>query len=710
MAGERAYALISDLVLLERAVHSYALDLLRDKDFTLVSVPSLVREEALIGTGMFPAHREEIYAIPADDLYLAGTAEVALVGFHSDEILDHRQLPIRYAGISPCFRREAGSAGRDVRGLLRVHQFEKVEQFVICAADLAESDRWHAELLGTAEQLLQGLGLAYEVMEVSTGDMGAGKYRMNDINTWMPSLGAYRETHSCSSLLDWQARRANVRYRDADGTVRFAYTLNNTAVATPRILAALVENFQTEQAQVIVPAVLRPYLGRAPANCSKLRGVNLDADRVAELAARPLSDLTRRDVALALLTVPSADALGSLPGIRRGLLAAGNPLSAVFWSSAEAILHKINDSDATVGDVRTWLEATGTEPNGIIGLHVWDDQSERSQLAAEMHTRLVSHLEDRLAAGEIDPDLLVAADPAACRAYIAVQERWMTSPLPDGRVPMDVLLDEKDEEFLAEWDAADAEALAAIGELLDQVGDRPLPADDLRAAAGRLREYIARPGWPGAAADRVRRHARGGPARRRRRAVAPARHGRGVAGGVGRLGPEDEGELNETDSAIAAICAIDHFDWLAVITALAVGGPGTSASAADLAGYVRDYDPDGAEQGEEDEDDFDLGDLDEDGEFDELGMEGLFLPVTSLWQVLGAIDDEDCLTPLGWWGLPEAMRRVWAPSGSQASRREEPRRGWKPAGRSLRDELGWSRDGRPCRHGQEDQDGSRGRQ
>ena len=261
VAGERAYALTADLVLLERAVHSYALDLLRDKDFTLVSVPSLVREEPLIGTGMFPAHREEIYAIPADDLYLAGTAEVALVGFHSDEILDHKRLPIRYAGISPCFRREAGSAGRDVRGLLRVHQFEKVEQFVICVADVAESDRWHAELLGTAEQLLQGLGLAYEVMEVSTGDMGAGKYRMNDINTWMPSLGTYRETHSCSSLLDWQARRANVRYRDADGTVRFAYTLNNTAVATPRILAALVENFQTDQAQVRVPAVLRPYLG-----------------------------------------------------------------------------------------------------------------------------------------------------------------------------------------------------------------------------------------------------------------------------------------------------------------------------------------------------------------------------------------------------------------------------------------------------------------
>ncbi len=261
VAGERAYALTGDMVLLERAVHSYALDLLRDKDFTLVSVPSLVREEALIGTGQFPAHREETYAITADDLYLAGTAEVALVGLHSNEILDHKHLPIRYAGISPCFRREAGSAGRDVRGLLRVHQFEKVEQFVICAADAAESDRWHEELLGTAEQLLQGFGLAYEVVECSTGDMGAGKYRMTDINTWRPSLGAYRETHSCSSLHDWQARRANIRYRDANGTLRFAYTLNNTAVATPRILAALVENFQTSQAQVRVPDVLRPYLG-----------------------------------------------------------------------------------------------------------------------------------------------------------------------------------------------------------------------------------------------------------------------------------------------------------------------------------------------------------------------------------------------------------------------------------------------------------------
>jgi seryl-tRNA synthetase len=261
VAGERAYALTGDMVMLERAMLSYALDHLIERGSTVISVPALVREEALIGTGQFPAHREETYAVTADDLYLAGTAEVALVGLHSGEILDAKALPIRYAGISPCFRREAGSAGRDVRGLLRVHQFEKVEQFVICQADDEESDRWHADLLGAAEHLLQGLGLHYEVVECATGDMGAGKYRMNDVNTWFPSLGRFRETHSCSSLHDWQARRASVRYRDTDGTVKFAYTLNNTAIATPRLLAALVENYQTADLKVRVPDVLRPYLG-----------------------------------------------------------------------------------------------------------------------------------------------------------------------------------------------------------------------------------------------------------------------------------------------------------------------------------------------------------------------------------------------------------------------------------------------------------------
>jgi seryl-tRNA synthetase len=261
VAGERAYALKGDMVLLERAMLSYALDHLISTGSTVISVPAMVREEALVGTGQFPMHREETYALPADDLYLAGTAEVALVGLHSGEILDAKALPIRYAGISPCFRREAGSAGRDVRGLLRVHQFEKVEQFVICAADDEESDRWHADLLGAAEHLLQGLELHYQVVEIATGDMGAGKYRMNDVETWFPSLDRFRETHSCSSLHDWQARRASIRYRDTDGTVKFAYTLNNTAIATPRLLAAVVENYQTADQKVRVPQVLQPYLG-----------------------------------------------------------------------------------------------------------------------------------------------------------------------------------------------------------------------------------------------------------------------------------------------------------------------------------------------------------------------------------------------------------------------------------------------------------------
>jgi len=397
---------------------------------------------------------------------------------------------------------------------------------------------------------------------------------------------------------------------------------------------------------------------------------------VADLAGRPLSKLTRRDVALALLTVPAADALGSLPGLRRGMLAAGNPLSAGFWASAEATLTQIADGTATVGDVRTWLEATGTEPKGIIGLHVWDEQSERSQLAAEMHTRLVSHLEEQLAAGEIDPDLLASADPEACRAYIEVQERWMTSPLPDGRVPMDVLLDEKDEEFMAEWDAADAEALAATRALLGRVGDRPLPRADLRRAAGRLRRDLTRPGWPG----RLLTECSG--LRPKSLPADDAELWLGLAAGVaspqgpddwprpGPAGPADD-DTDDTDSEIAAICAIDHFDWLAVITALAEGGPGTPASAADLAAYVRDYDPedlDGPDQGPagpsdgeagDDEGGFDDGFPDED---DDLTLEGLFLPVTSLWQVLGAIDDDERLTSLGWWGLPEAMLRIWAPS------------------------------------------------
>jgi hypothetical protein len=415
--------------------------------------------------------------------------------------------------------------------------------------------------------------------------------------------------------------------------------------------------------------------------------VNLDADQIAELAARPLSALTRRDVALALLAVPADDSLGGLPGIRRGMLAAGNPLSAAFWSSAEKTLQLIEDGDATVGDVRAWLQATGTEPNGIIGLHVWEDQSERSELAEEMHTRLVTHLEDQLAAGEIDPDALASGDPAALRGYTQIQERWMTTALADGRVPMDALLDEQDEEFLAEWDAADAEALSVLDALLAKVGDRPAPAAELAQACAKLREIITAPGWPAELLIEC-----GGldpedlPADDTELWLTLAA---GVASPMGNdddwdpdaEGDEDElgdDEPSETESAIASICAIDHFDWLAVTSAIATGGPGTSASAADLAAYVRDFDPDDEEdtaevveiaveideEGEITEIDLDEIDFDDDDlePFDELSMESLFLPVTTLWQVLGAIDTEDRLTPLGWWGLPEAMRQVWAPA------------------------------------------------
>ena len=178
---------------------------------------------------------------------------MVLTSLHSGEIVEADKLPILYAGFSPCFRREAGSAGKDVRGLLRVHQFVKVEQYVICEADEAQSAEWHAKLLGLAESLLAALEIPYQVIETSTGDMGLGKYRMNDIESWVPSLGKYRETHSCSTLHDWQARRANIRYRGADGKVRFAHTLNNTALASPRILVPLLENHQTADGRVKLP-------------------------------------------------------------------------------------------------------------------------------------------------------------------------------------------------------------------------------------------------------------------------------------------------------------------------------------------------------------------------------------------------------------------------------------------------------------------------
>ena len=261
VAGSRMYALKGRLALLEQALMFWAQQVIAADGFTLMTVPALAKPEAFVATGHFPGHEDEAYEVPKDGLYLAGTGEIALTSLHSGEILEAAQLPILYAGYSPCFRREAGSAGRDVRGLLRVHQFYKLEQYVICADDEAESAGWHARLLANAEKLLQGLEIPYQVVETSTGDMGLGKFRMNDIESWVPSLGKYRETHSCSTLHDWQARRANLRWRDAERKVRFVHTLNNTALASPRILVPLLENHQQADGRVRLPAALQGLMG-----------------------------------------------------------------------------------------------------------------------------------------------------------------------------------------------------------------------------------------------------------------------------------------------------------------------------------------------------------------------------------------------------------------------------------------------------------------
>ena len=259
IAGSRTFTLKRDMVEMELAIWRFATDFMKDRGFTLIDLPSLAREAALIGTGHFPSGRGDVYQLD-DDLYLSGTGEVALNYLQSGDILSASELPVRYAGISACFRREAGAAGRDVRGLFRVHQFYKVEQYVICPPDKDESARWFETLLENAEALVQALELPYRVVRTCTGEMGAGKVRMWDIECWVPAQERYRETHSVSELYDWQARRADLRYRDADGKVRHVYTLNNTGIATPRILVPLLEVHQQEDGRVRVPEALRPYL------------------------------------------------------------------------------------------------------------------------------------------------------------------------------------------------------------------------------------------------------------------------------------------------------------------------------------------------------------------------------------------------------------------------------------------------------------------
>lgn len=259
--GSRSYYLRGAGAQLHRAVQQLAIDVLAERGFTLLEVPLMVREEALTSTGFFPLGREQTYELQDEDKWLVGTSEAPLVAYCSGEMLDLGAEPLRLSAATACFRREIGSAGRDVRGLYRVHQFAKVEQVVLCEADAAVSERMLQEITANAEHILELLELPYRVVAVCTGDMSQKTHKQYDIETWMPSRQAYGETHSASNLLDFQARRANIRYRDREGRLQYAHTLNNTAVATPRILIPLLENHQQADGTVYIPAALRPYMG-----------------------------------------------------------------------------------------------------------------------------------------------------------------------------------------------------------------------------------------------------------------------------------------------------------------------------------------------------------------------------------------------------------------------------------------------------------------
>ncbi len=261
LAGSRNYVLKGDLSLLEGAVMRYALDVMVQKGFVPLSVPTLVRTETMIGTGYFPGGEDQAYKCDdRDDLCLVGTAEVPITALHQDEILDLEQLPMRFVALSSCYRREAGTYGKDTKGLYRVHQFQKVEQVILDVSDEERSLEHHHAILQNSEEVLQALGLPYRVVNVCGGDLGQPQIQKFDIETWMPSREGYGETHSASRFHDFQARRLNLRYRGEDGKVRFVHTLNNTVAASTRMLIALLENHQTETGQVRVPEPLRPYM------------------------------------------------------------------------------------------------------------------------------------------------------------------------------------------------------------------------------------------------------------------------------------------------------------------------------------------------------------------------------------------------------------------------------------------------------------------
>jgi seryl-tRNA synthetase len=258
VAGSRFAYLKGPLVLLELALVRWSLELLMGKGFEPVVPPVLVRAEALFGTGFLPDTEQQIYHLPEDDLYLAGTSEVPLASLHAGEILDEERLPLRYAGFSPCFRREAGAAGKDTRGIFRVHQFDKVEMFTFVRPE--DSDEEHERLLAVEEEILQALDIPYRVVNIAAWDLGASAAKKYDLEAWLPGQGRFRELTSCSNTTDYQARRLNVRYRPAGGgSVSFVHTLNGTAVAVGRTIIALVENHQSDDGSIAIPEVLQQF-------------------------------------------------------------------------------------------------------------------------------------------------------------------------------------------------------------------------------------------------------------------------------------------------------------------------------------------------------------------------------------------------------------------------------------------------------------------
>jgi seryl-tRNA synthetase len=258
-SGFRGYFMKNDGAMLEMAIWQYVMHRWQGKGFEPMLVPSLVRREALIGTGYLPGGEEDLYKDGND--YMAGTGEVATMFYHSDEVLDKASLPKKYIVWSPCFRKEAGSHGKDVKGLIRVHEFYKCEQVVLCEARHDVSVAHHEEIARNAEEMMEELGIPYHTVVNCGGDLGQGQVKKYDIEAWMPSQKKYRETHSASYFHDFQTRRLGIRYKDDDGKLHYAHSLNNTAAATPRLITAIVENYQQADGTILVPEVLVPYMG-----------------------------------------------------------------------------------------------------------------------------------------------------------------------------------------------------------------------------------------------------------------------------------------------------------------------------------------------------------------------------------------------------------------------------------------------------------------